>query len=88
VSKQSKRQLFEVKTALSPGETVSLSGVYRVVHTEHRPDHFVVVVSRDVLPACRICGGNVTFHLERSVDYAPHDWDLAGPLMNSKAASE
>ncbi len=88
VPKRSKRQLFAVKKSLSPGDQVGLSGVYRVVHAEHRPDHFVIVLSGDILPPCRLCGGKVTFHIEQTIDYAPHDWDLAGPLFNSKAASE
>lgn len=88
VGKRSKRQLFAVKKSLSPGDQVALSGVYRVVHAEHRHDHFVIVLAGDVLPACRVCAGKVTFHIEQTLDYAPHDWDLAGPLSNSKAASE
>ncbi len=88
MTKASKRQLFAVKNTLAPGEQVPLSGVYRVVHAEHRADHMVVALSGDILPPCRVCGGKVSFHLEQALDYAPHDWDLAGPLSNSKAASE
>jgi hypothetical protein len=75
-----KRRLFEVK-ALAPGETAAVSGVYRVVHVEHRADHEVVAITGDLLPACRVCKGGVRFYLERSIDYASHDWDLAGPIM-------
>jgi hypothetical protein len=77
-----------VKKTLSPGEQVTVSGVYRVVHAHHRSDHLVIALSGDTLPPCRTCAGQVTFHLEKSMDYAPHDWDLAGPLFNKKAASE
>jgi hypothetical protein len=81
------KRFFEVKP-LAPGETVALSGVYRVVHAQHRADHEVLAVNGDVLPGCRICGGEVRFYLARTIDYATHDWDLAGPIMNSRAASE
>lgn len=86
--KNPKGRMFEVKAALSPGETVALSGVYRVVHAEHRADHEVVAITGDILPGCRMCKAEVRFYLERTVDYASHDWDLAGPLGISKAASE
>jgi hypothetical protein len=79
--------LFVVES-LSPGETISVSGVYRVVHSEHRADHDVLALKGDVLPDCRVCKNLVRFHLEHSIDYAPHDWDLAGPLINFKAASK
>jgi hypothetical protein len=82
-----KRRLFEVK-ALAPGETVAVSGVYRVVHVNHRGDHEVVAISGDILPECRVCRGEVRFYVERTIDYAPHDWDLAGPISLSKASSE
>lgn len=85
--KNPKGRMFEVK-ALSPGETVALTGVYRVVHAEHRPDHQVVAITGDILPPCRVCKAEVRFYLERSIHYATHDWDLAGPLGISKAASE
>jgi hypothetical protein len=67
---------------------VAQSGVYRVVHAGHRADHEVLAVNGDVLPGCRICGGEVRFYLERMIGYATQDWDLAGPLINSRAASE
>lgn len=85
--KVSKRRLFDVK-GLSPGETVAISGVYRVVHVHHRDDHEVVAISGDVLPACRVCKGEVRFYVERPIEYASHDWDLAGPISISRASSE
>lgn len=75
-----KRRLFEAK-ALSPGETAAVTGVYRVVHVEHRADHEVIAISGDMLPACRACKGAVRFYLQRSIDYVTHDWDLAGPVI-------
>ena len=81
------RHLYAVKP-LPPGETVAVSGVYRVVHAQHRPDHEVLALNGDILPGCRVCGGEVRFYLEKTIEYASHDWDLAGPLLNSRVASE
>jgi hypothetical protein len=66
---------------------VLVSGVYRVVHHEHRPDHTVLALAGDVLPECRMCRGKVRFTLETATDYATHDWDLAGPAVNIKKAA-
>lgn len=82
-----KRHLFEVK-GLAPGETIAMTGVYRVVHAEHRADHEVVAITGDILPGCRVCLGEVRFYMERPIDYAAHDWDLAGPLSLPRASSE
>lgn len=83
-----KRYPLEVK-GLAPGETVARSGVYRVVHAEHRADHEVLAINGDILPACRNCRGEVRFYLEKPIDYATHDWDLAGPVISiSRAASD
>lgn len=79
-----KRKLFQVK-GLCPGDTVSQSGVYRVSHHEHRADHLVIALQGDVLPACRVCQRGVRFHLEQEVGHVTSDWDLAGPLLQSKA---
>jgi hypothetical protein len=73
---------------LPPGETIARSGVYRVVHAQHRVDHEVIAINGDVLPACRVCKGEVRFYLERTMDYVTHDWDLTGPIWASKAVSE
>lgn len=75
-----KRQLFQLKK-FSPGDMVSQSGVYRVSHSQHRPDHRVLALQGDVLPPCRICKTAVRFHLEEVFDYVTNDWDLAGPLL-------
>lgn len=87
-SQDSKRRLF-IARSHGPGEVVIVSGVYRVVHETHRPDHTVLALSGDVLPECRVCRAKVRFTLETETEYATHDWDLAGPVLNiKKAASE
>lgn len=82
-----KRRLFDVK-GFAPGETVAVTGVYRVVHAEHRADHEVVAINGDILPSCRVCTSKVRFYMERPVEYAAHDWDLAGPIILNNAASD
>lgn len=66
--------------SFSPGDTVAQSGIYRVSHAQHRPDHRVIALQGDVLPPCRICKDEVRFFLEETFDYVTSDWDLAGPL--------
>lgn len=82
-----KTRLSEAK-GLAPGETIAVSGVYRVVHAGHRHDHEVLAINGDILPACRVCTGEVRFYLDRAIDYNSHDWDLAGPLVVVKTAAK
>ncbi len=82
-----KRRSFDVR-GFAPGETVAVTGVYRVVHAQHRADHEVVAINGDILPTCRVCQSKVRFYVERAMNYAAHDWDLAGPIAINKAASK
>lgn len=64
-----------------PDEQVPVSGVYRVVHNEHRPEHLVCAVAGDVFPRCRKCGISVRFKLWMDMDYLLQEWDLSGPNL-------
>lgn len=64
-----------------PGETAPVSGTYRVVHLGHRGDHRVLIIRGDEFPGCRRCQQAVRFELVEGIDYAAHDWDLAGPNL-------
>ena len=63
----------------APGERVPISGVYRVIHDEHRIVHSVCAIKGDEFPPCRKCRNRVRFRLFMESDYLSHDWDLAGP---------
>ncbi|HZU21822.1 MAG TPA: response regulator [Terriglobales bacterium] len=47
----------------APGELSPRSGVYRITHDGHRPDHEAVVMGGVRFPQCRICGHAVRFEL-------------------------
>ncbi len=56
-----------------PGERVSESGIYRVSHVEHRPEHEVTLFAGEDFPTCIRCGEKVRFRLERSANSIQHD---------------
>ncbi len=62
-----------------PGEIVPTSGIYTVVHHDHRPPHDVIVVRGEEFPTCRFCKTDVRFHPARLLPHMTHDFDLAGP---------
>lgn len=63
---------------LKPGDTVPVSGIYRVTHTKHRTPHDVLAICGEELPPCRTCAGDVRFHITRTLAHMTQDWDLAG----------
>lgn len=52
----------------SSGETVPISGIYSVVHREHRLPHEVTLLEGQRFPACSKCGVEVRFAIARPVD--------------------
>lgn len=64
-----------------PGDTASVSGLYRVFHQGHRGDHDVIVLAGETFPACRSCRGLVAFELMEAVEHVAHDWDFTGPNL-------
>ncbi|HEY2498453.1 MAG TPA: hypothetical protein VGK24_15440 [Candidatus Angelobacter sp.] len=50
-----------------PADVCAASGVYRVVHKEHRAAHTAIVKKGDPFPPCKICGNAVRFHLIKKV---------------------
>ena len=67
---------------LSAGSPVPESGVYRVVHSEHREPHFVTAIKGEVFPPCRKCRNLVRYSLALASEYVVYDWDLSGPLFD------
>jgi hypothetical protein len=51
-----------------PGEQVPASGVFVVVHIDHRPEHEVILLSSQTFPACSVCGDQVRFRVVREVN--------------------
>ncbi len=59
-----------------PGERVPESGVYLVVHREHRPSHEATLVAGKPFPACARCGMGVRFRLLRNASSIEKDPDF------------
>jgi hypothetical protein len=49
------------------GEIIPQSGIYQVIHTEHRLPHEVTLLRSNPFPTCAQCGHNVSFKLLRGV---------------------
>ena len=65
--------------AYKPGQMVPVSGIYSVVHREHRADHEVLAIRGEEFPACRLCKLDVRFSVAQVIPHVTHDFDLAGP---------
>ena len=63
---------------LHAGDRAPSSGVYRVIHVQHRKSHRVIMIRGDDLPPCRFCKQEVTFQLVETSEYIAHDLDFAG----------
>jgi hypothetical protein len=46
-----------------PGERVQTTGIYRVLHHEHRKPHEATLRANDIFPSCKQCGNQVRFVL-------------------------
>ena len=61
---------------LRPGEKTPESGVYRVTHDSHRPEHLVTMLKGESLPVCSQCGDGVRFELVRAAGTVHEDEDF------------
>ena len=62
--------------SFKPGETVSESGVYTVVHDGHRQKHSATIFKGEKFPQCARCGDNVRFVLLRPSTLISEDVDF------------
>jgi hypothetical protein len=81
------------RRAYRPGDAVPTSGIYTVVHVDHREPHDIVAIQGEPFPPCRRCGNEVRFRITRLLPHMTHDFDLAGPdartlRRKAKAAGE
>jgi len=79
--------------AYRPGTLVPVSGMYSVVHQQHRAPHEVIAIRGEEFPSCRICANKVRFYVVQVAAHMTHDFDLAGlPFdvfkVRAKAASK
>jgi len=50
-----------------PGQSIPISGIYRVEHDSHRLMHEATLLENALFPQCRQCGTAVRFHLVRPI---------------------
>jgi len=73
---------------LKPGEKAPQSGIYKVLHYQHRLYHEVTVLAGQSLPSCRRCGKDVRFQLVSSATPVEDDADFQqSPGGSSKQGS-
>ncbi len=57
-----------------PGQPVTRSGIYRVIHDPyHHAEHEVTCVFGKKFPPCNHCGHNVRFELVRGAQHIQHN---------------
>jgi len=59
-----------------PAEPVTVSGVYRVEHRDHRDAHEVTLLEGECFPACAICQDGVRFTLRHPAGKIRQDRDF------------
>lgn len=74
------RKLFLVKSdpkvagAFQTDDFAPLSGIYRVIHSQHRLPHLVTVFQDQAFPRCCKCNNSVRFELVQGISEIYH-WD-------------
>ncbi len=62
-----------------PGEAVPESGVYTVIHDQHRSNHVATIFKGGFFPSCAQCGSLVRFALVRPATPISEDSDFQQP---------
>lgn len=66
----------KAEQVFQPGEVVPESGVYTVMHAEHRQRHSATIFKGDRFPQCTRCGNAVRFMLARPAIVISEDLDF------------
>jgi len=61
-----------------PGQKVPSSGVYRVLHKDHRDEHDATLREGELFPTCTVCANGVRFRLVQSANLIDADRDFVG----------
>ena len=85
-----KRSLFLLESAANgmrrnrptfqTGEKISRSGIYRVIHSEHRLPHEVTLLRNEEFPRCAQCADSVRFQLARKIKELELDSEVQGHI--------
>ena len=59
------------------------SGIYSVLHLDHRSPHEVLAIQGEEFPTCRVCKTEVRFLVAHLLPHMTHDFDLTGPRLRS-----
>jgi hypothetical protein len=70
---------------LISGALCSQSGIYQVIHREHRAPHRALVRVGDTFPRCKGCGEAVRFRLIKQVSELP---PMHGKRVRKKGAGK
>ena len=76
----------KAEQVFQPGEVVPESGVYTVVHKDHRQRHSATIFKGDRFPQCARCGNGVRFMLARPAILISEDLDFT--QLSSTPGSE
>jgi hypothetical protein len=63
----------------NPGDAVPESGVYTVIHDQHRSSHVATIFKGELFPVCAQCGPLVRFALVRPATPINEDSDFQPP---------
>ena len=66
----------KAEQSFKPGEAVTKSGVYTVVHDRHRQKHSATIFKGEKFPLCARCGEKVRFILLRPSALISEDVDF------------
>jgi hypothetical protein len=65
-----------VENRYSAGQWAPQTGIYRVIHYQHRLPHKVVMREGQRFPACNTCGKRVSFRLSSTAEPLISDRDF------------
>ncbi len=68
----------KAKQDFKPGEKAPASGVYLVIHKDHRAEHDVTLFQDEKFPPCARCGESVRFRLAGMAVPIKEDNDFTG----------
>ena len=53
--------VFDKDKRYKSGERCEASGIYRVIHDRHHPEHEATVLVGEPFPPCKVCGKSIIF---------------------------
>ncbi len=78
-SAKAREAIVSERDTFHPGERAPESGIYRVLHYQHRLPHDVTIPKETVLPRCGHCGERVRFVYLHAAPFMNEDYDFRTP---------